>query len=60
MKEKIIEYIDFSFKYQAQQEPTLKDIHLTIYKGEKVLIIGPSGSVWWSEAAGQLGWCSHR
>lgn len=44
MKEKIIEYIDFSFKYQAQQEPTLKDIHLTIYKGEKVLIIGPSGS----------------
>lgn len=44
MKEKIIECIDFSFKYKAQQEPTLKNINLTIYKGEKVLIIGPSGS----------------
>lgn len=44
MKEKIIEFIDFSFKYQAQQEPTLKNINLTIYQGEKVLIIGPSGS----------------
>ncbi|WP_105135500.1 ABC transporter ATP-binding protein [Streptococcus suis] len=41
---KIIEFKDFTFKYQAQQEPTLKDIQLTIYQGEKVLIIGPSGS----------------
>ncbi|MGT2657422.1 ABC transporter ATP-binding protein [Streptococcus varani] len=44
MKEKIIEFVDFSFKYQAQQEPTLKNINLSIQKGEKVLIIGPSGS----------------
>lgn len=44
MKEKIIEFIDFSFKYQAQQEPTLKNINLTIYQGEKILIVGPSGS----------------
>ena len=43
MNEKIIEWIDFTFKYTAQQEPTLKGINLTIYKGEKVLIIGPSG-----------------
>ena len=41
---KIIEFKDFTFKYQAQQEPTLKDIQLSIYQGEKVLIIGPSGS----------------
>ena len=44
MKEKMIEFVDFSFKYQAQQEPTLTNINLTIYKGEKVLIVGPSGS----------------
>ncbi|MFI3065521.1 hypothetical protein ODU47_11475 [Streptococcus suis] len=24
---KIIEFKDFTFRYQAQQEPTLKDIH---------------------------------
>ncbi|HEM6509557.1 ABC transporter ATP-binding protein [Streptococcus suis] len=41
---KIIEFKDFTFRYQAQQEPTLKDIQLTIYQGEKVLIVGPSGS----------------
>ncbi len=40
---KIIEFKDFTFKDQAQQEPTLKDIQLSIYQGEKVLIIGPSG-----------------
>lgn len=42
--EPIIEFKDFSFKYRAQKEPTLKDINLTINRGEKVLIIGPSGS----------------
>ncbi|MBY5035368.1 ABC transporter ATP-binding protein [Streptococcus gallolyticus] len=41
---KIIEFKDFSFQYQAQQEPTLKEINLEIYQGEKVLILGPSGS----------------
>ncbi len=40
----IIEFKDFSFKYRAQKEPTLKDINLSIYPGEKVLIVGPSGS----------------
>lgn len=40
----IIEFKDFSFKYRAQTEPTLKDINLTIMPGEKVLIAGPSGS----------------
>ena len=39
----IIEFRDFSFKYDAQQEKTLKNISLRIRKGEKVLIAGPSG-----------------
>ena len=44
MKEAIIEWKDFSFRYETQQEPTLQGVDLTIYKGEKVLIVGPSGS----------------
>ncbi|MGT2716532.1 ABC transporter ATP-binding protein [Streptococcus respiraculi] len=44
MKKAIIEFENFSFKYNAQQEATLREIDLTIYQGEKVLIVGPSGS----------------
>ena len=33
-----------SFKYHAQKEPTLKNINLKIYPGEKILIAGQSGS----------------
>lgn len=45
MKEKpIIEFIDYSFQYYTQAEPTLYDINLKIYPGEKILIVGPSGS----------------
>ncbi|COR99670.1 cobalt ABC transporter ATP-binding protein [Streptococcus pneumoniae] len=33
MKEAIIEWKDFSFRYETQQEPTLQGIDLTIYKG---------------------------
>lgn len=40
----IIEFSNFSFKYRSQKEPTLKDINLKVYPGEKVLIAGPSGS----------------
>lgn len=40
----VIEFKDFSFQYFSQAEPTLHDINLTIYEGEKVLIVGPSGS----------------
>jgi len=40
----IIEFKEYSFKYRAQVEPTLLDINLSIYPGEKVLIVGPSGS----------------
>lgn len=42
--EPIIEFKDFSFKYRAQAEPTLRDINLSVMPGEKVLIVGPSGS----------------
>ena len=42
--QRLIEFKDFSFKYKAQKEATLVDINLTIYEGEKVLIVGPSGS----------------
>lgn len=41
---KIIEFKNFSFQYDAQAEPTLKHIDLSIYEGEKILIIGASGS----------------
>ncbi|MBS4219178.1 ABC transporter ATP-binding protein [Bacillus sp. FJAT-49711] len=44
MKKPVIQFKDFNFKYRTQVEPTLHDINLTIYEGEKVLIVGPSGS----------------
>ena len=44
MVEPIIKFENFTFKYRAQVEPTLKDINLKIYPGEKVLIAGASGS----------------
>ena len=44
MKRPVIEFKDFSFQYRAQANPTLNNINLTIYEGEKVLIVGPSGS----------------
>lgn len=42
--EPIIEFKNYSFKYNSQVEPTLRDIDLAVYPGEKILIIGPSGS----------------
>ena len=42
--EPIISFKDFSFTYRTQKNPTLHDINLSIYPGEKVLIVGPSGS----------------
>ena len=44
MKKPVIEFVDFTFQYRAQAKPTLNNINLTIYEGEKVLIVGPSGS----------------
>lgn len=40
----IISFRNFSFQYRAQKRPTLTDIDLEIYPGERVLIAGPSGS----------------
>ena len=40
----IISFRSFSFQYRAQKRPTLTDIDLEIYPGERVLIAGPSGS----------------
>ena len=48
----VIQFSNFSFRYSAQKHPTLKNINLTIYEGEKVLIIGPSGS-----GKSTLGYC---
>ena len=40
----IISFRNFSFQYRAQKRPTLTDIDLEFYPGERVLIAGPSGS----------------
>ena len=44
MRKPVIEFENFSFQYRVQSSPTLKNINLTIYEGEKVVIVGPSGS----------------
>lgn len=40
----LISFKNFTFKYDLQKNPTLKNINLEIFPGEKVLIVGPSGS----------------
>ena len=42
-KSPIISFKNFSFQYRALKKPTLKEINLDIYPGERVLIAGPSG-----------------
>ena len=44
MPDPIISFRHFSFQYRAQKQPTLHDINLDIYPGQRVLIAGPSGS----------------
>ena len=43
-REPLIEFVDFTFKYRAQKRPTLYNIDLQIFPGERILIAGPSGS----------------
>lgn len=33
-----------SFSYKGQKEPTLKNIHMTIHRGEKIAIVGHNGA----------------
>ena len=44
MREPIISFRNFGFRYKEQKNPTLHDIDLDIYPGEKILILGASGS----------------
>ncbi|MDB6236816.1 ABC transporter ATP-binding protein [Lactobacillus amylovorus] len=44
MTQPIISFKNFTFKYDSQAFPKLKNINLDINKGEKILIAGPSGS----------------
>ncbi|MDR0785371.1 MAG: ABC transporter ATP-binding protein [Treponema sp.] len=44
MSENVVCFQDFSFTYRTQTEPSLRNVNLTVKKGEKVLILGPSGS----------------
>jgi energy-coupling factor transport system ATP-binding protein len=44
VKEPIISFRNFGFRYKEQKNPTLHDIDLDIYPGEKILILGASGS----------------
>ena len=39
----VIEFENFGFQYKVQSKPTLENINLKIYEGEKILILGPSG-----------------
>lgn len=40
----MVAFNNFDFQYRSQADKTLRSINLTIYEGEKVLIVGPSGS----------------
>ncbi len=42
MKRAMIEFINYSLKYDVQTQPTLNNINLRIDEGEMVAIIGPS------------------
>lgn len=43
-QEPVFSISNLNFKYFNQETLVLNDINLTIHKGEKVAIIGPSGS----------------
>lgn len=44
MAKPIITFKNVNFKYYSQSEPTLHNININIYPGEKVLVVGASGS----------------
>ncbi|MCL1955329.1 MAG: ATP-binding cassette domain-containing protein, partial [Brevinematales bacterium] len=40
----VVQFLDFGFQYKVHTTPTLFNINLTVYEGEKILILGASGS----------------
>ncbi len=44
MKKPLISFQNFTFTYSDQNEPVLNELDVTIYEGEKILVVGPSGS----------------
>lgn len=44
MKLPWVQFNNYSFTYADRTEPALKDLNLTIYHGEKILILGENGS----------------
>ncbi|MEM6885149.1 MAG: ATP-binding cassette domain-containing protein [Verrucomicrobiota bacterium] len=42
--QKVIEVKDISFTYPGEQIPVIQDLTMTIWKGDKIGIIGPNGS----------------
>lgn len=43
-RQNLVEFNNFYFKYKSQVDYSLCDINLKIKKGEKIVIVGPSGS----------------
>jgi ABC-type multidrug transport system fused ATPase/permease subunit len=41
--ERAIEYVDVSFTYPGAERPALRDVRLSIRKGETIAIVGPNG-----------------
>ena len=39
----IISFKDYTYQYRAQSAPTITEINLEIYEGERIIIVGPSG-----------------
>lgn len=43
MRKPIITFENYTFQYRAQETPTLHNINLDIYEGERVIFVGASG-----------------
>ena len=43
MQKPIISFKDYTYHYRSQAEPTITNINLEIFEGERIIIVGPSG-----------------